>query len=328
MTKEELFQELERGISTGEISREELANRLNIGGMSPLGADSQSKGSTSFSLTKMLYVLGVAIVVIGIVIFVGQIWEDISALPRILITLGLGFLMTAIGSFLLKQRPEDNIGSVFHSMGGLLIPGGALVTLNELSTGVDHPWVVAGTFIVIFVFYLLLNLAHRNAVLTFFAIANGTASIYFTLNAILGGPFEGWFGIKDIYEYVTMAIGASYILLAYAFRSGWSKQLIGVLHFFGSAGFLGGAFSQVFDSTPWQIFFFFFVIGGIFLSAYMRSRAILTVSTLFLLAHVSYITSEYFADSLGWPISLVVLGFIFIGLGYVSININKKYIKN
>jgi uncharacterized integral membrane protein len=54
----------------------------------------------------------------------------------------------------------------------------------------------------------------------------------------------------------------------------------------------------------------------------------LALSTIFLLAHVSFITSEYFADSLGWPITLVILGFVFIGLAYFSVTINKKYIKN
>src|SRR3989338_1775946 len=101
MTKEELFQELERGISAGEISREELANRLNVGGMLSAGAELQSGGSASFSMTKMLYVLGAAIVVVGIVIFVYQIWEDIGSFGRISVTLVLGLLITAIGSFFL-----------------------------------------------------------------------------------------------------------------------------------------------------------------------------------------------------------------------------------
>jgi hypothetical protein len=77
----------------------------------------------------------------------------------------------------------------------------------------------------------------------------------------------------------------------------------------------------------WQIFYFPIVLGGLLLSVYMRSPAILAVSTMLLIAHVSYITSEYFADSLGWPISLVILGFAFIALGYASVAINKKYIK-
>jgi hypothetical protein len=51
------------------------------------------------------------------------------------------------------------------------------------------------------------------------------------------------------------------------------------------------------------------------------------MSTGFLIAHVTFITGEYFADSMGWPISLVILGLVFIGLGYASITINKKFIK-
>lgn len=324
MNKEELLQELSAKISTGEISREEVVGRFNFAPTTQQISDEGTKRFSHFSVTKMLYVLGAAIVIIGIVIFVAQIWDDIGSFGRIAVTLGLGLLIAAVGSMLLKQKPDDNIGPIFHFIGGMLIPGGAVVTLSELS--IDSDWTMAVTFAGIFVFYLFLNAIQKHAILTFFAIANGTATIYLILNAIVGGPFRGWFGIKDIYQYLTMAIGASYLFLAHAFRGGWNKYLIGALYFFGITGFLGATFSQVFDSVPWQLFYFLIVLGGLFLSVYMKSRSILVMSTLFLIAHVSYITSEYFSDSLGWPISLVILGFVFIGLGYASITINKKYI--
>src|SRR3989338_6708310 len=275
MNKEELLQELSTKISTGEISREEVISRFSL---APT-ALSKEESSTHFSVTKMLYVLGAAIVVIGIIIFVRQIWYDIGSFERISVTLGLGFIITAIGSVLLKNNPEDNLGTVFHFMGGALIPGGAVVALSELNLQ-NSDWTVALTFGALFIFYVLLNVVHKNAVLTFFAIANGTATIYLVLNAVTGGPFEGWFGIKDIYQYLTMAIGASYLLLGYAFRDGWNKKLIGMLYFFGITGFLGATFSQVFDSVLWQMFFFLIVIGGLSLSVYMRSRIILVMSTL------------------------------------------------
>jgi hypothetical protein len=123
-----------------------------------------------------------------------------------------------------------------------------------------------------------------------------------------------------------MAVGLSYLLLAHTFKQNWNEPLVGVLHFFGSLGFLGAAFSQVSGSIPWQLVYFPLVIGGLYAAVYIKSRAILAVSTIFLIAHITYITSEYFADSIGWPISLVLLGFIFIGLGYASITLNKKYI--
>ena len=324
MNKEELLQELSVKISNGELSREEVLSRLSFAPAIRQENDGGTKGFSHFSVTKMLYVLGAAIVIIGIVIFVAQIWDDIGSFGRIAVTLGLGLLIAAIGSMLLKQKPEDNIGPIFHFIGGMLIPGGAIVTLSELEVDFVSLWPVAITFGVIFAFYLLLNTIHKHPILTFFAIANGTAFIYLLVEAIVKGPY---YRHEDLYAYLTMIIGASYLLLSHAFREGWNKHLIGALYFFGSGGFLGAAFSQVFDSVPWQLLYFLIVLGGLFLSVYMKSRSILVMSTLFLIAHVSYITSEYFADSLGWPISLVILGFVFIGLGYASVTINKKYIK-
>ncbi|OGJ00073.1 hypothetical protein A3H53_01645 [Candidatus Nomurabacteria bacterium RIFCSPLOWO2_02_FULL_40_10] len=325
MTKEELFQELERGIANGEINREELVSRFNFAPMAPGYGEEKPNDSMSFSMNKMLYVLGSAVVVIGIIIFFYQIWDQLGSFGRISVTLGLGFLLAAIGSFLLKQKSNDNIGAIFHSIGGLLVPGGAMVTLHEMNISADSLWPTTITFGFIFAFYLLVNLIHKNAVLTFFAIANGTAFIYLLVESMTDGAY---YTHGDLYAYLTMVIGISYLFLAHAFRGGWNRTLVGVLCFFGSAYFLGAAFSRVFDSDLWRMGYFLLVVGGLFLSAYLRSRAILVVSTFFLLAHVSYITGEYFADSMGWPISLVILGFIFIGLGYISININKKYIRS
>ncbi|MCL9971917.1 MAG: DUF2157 domain-containing protein [Candidatus Pacebacteria bacterium] len=324
MNKEELVQELLVKISTGEITREELTARLHLTpATSGAPVSEQAKVATTFSVTKMLYVLGAAIVVVGVVIFVSQIWNDTGSFERIAMTLGLGLVLAGAGSTLLKSRPQESIGTVFHFIGGMLIPGGAVVTLSEINVDSVSLWPVALTFGVIFAFYLLLNSVHKNSILTFFSIANGTAFVYLLVAAIIDGPTYFY---EDLFTYLTMAMGASYLLLAHSFRGGWNNRLVGFLYFFGSIGFLGAAFSQVFDSVGWQLLYFAIVFGGLALSVYMRSRSILVLSTLFLIAHVSYITGEYFADSLGWPISLVILGFIFIGLGYISVNINKKYI--
>jgi hypothetical protein len=324
MNKEELLQELSVKVSGGEISREEVLSRIKLATTEQPENREGTKKLSHFYITKMLYVLGAAIVIIGIIFFVAQVWDDIGSFGRIAITLGLGLITTAIGSMLLKQKPEEKIGPVFHVIGGVLIPGGAMVTLSELSVEFVSLWPVTFTFGIIFIFYLLLNFIHKNAVLTFFAIANGTAFVYLFIESIVDGPF---YTHRDLYAYLTMVIGASYLFLAHHFRKGWNKELVGVLYFFGITGFLGAAFSHVFDSVTWQMLYSPIVIGGLFLSIYVKSRSILVMSTLFLIAHVSYITGEYFADSIGWPISLVILGFIFIGLGYSSVTINKKYIQ-
>ncbi|MBI4121161.1 MAG: hypothetical protein HY457_02825 [Parcubacteria group bacterium] len=328
MNKEELLRELSAKVGTGEITREEVVSRL---GAQPTGektAVAVGGGIMSklshLSVTKILYILGGAIVVIGIVIFIAQIWEDIGSLGRIVVTLGLGLLFAVIGSVLLKQKPDEHIGAVFHFVGGILIPGGALVTLSELGTDFVSIWPVAITFGVLFVSYLLLNATHKHPVLTLFAITNGTAFAYLLVEAIVEST---GFRLGDLEAYLTMVIGASYLLLGHSFRDSWNERLISALYFFGVAGFLGAAFTLVWDNIFWELIYAPLVFGGLFLSIYMKSRNILGMSTLFLIAYVGYITGEYFADSLGWPISLVILGFLFIGLGYASIAINKKYIK-
>lgn len=331
MNKEELLKELSAKVNSGEVSRAEIASLIGYSTNSTSAGPAMTeagelKETSNFSINKILYILGAAIAIVGIFIFVAQVWEDLGSVGRIGITFGLGLLLAMVGSMLLKSKPEENIGAVFHFIAGLLIPGGALVTLSELKVETVSLWPVAITFGIIFIFYLLLNFVHKNAVLTFFAIANGTAFLYLLLQAIIGDSFTE-FNV-NIYSYLTMAIGVSYLLLAHSFRDSWNNKLIGMLYFFGSLGFLAAAFSQALDYTSWELLYFVLVFGGIALSTYMKSRIILVMSTLFLIAHVSYITDKYFADSLGWPLSLVLLGFIFIGLGYFSVNINKKYIAN
>ncbi|PJE50919.1 MAG: hypothetical protein COV29_01405 [Candidatus Yanofskybacteria bacterium CG10_big_fil_rev_8_21_14_0_10_36_16] len=330
MNKEELLNELSSKISSGEISREEIADLF--GSRPEQSSANETKGNSHFSITKILYILGAAIVLIGIVAFVSQIWHNVGSLGRISVTLGMGLITTAIGSVLLKQKPGEYIGPIFHFIGGMLIPGGSMVTLYELDVDFSSIWPIAITFGVILLFYLLLNRVHKHPLLTFFSIANGTAFVYLLVEAITKNSY---IDRENLYAYLTMVIGGSYIFLAYSFSKNWNKYLVGILCLVGSFAFLSSAFSRVLDASsrrgigfhPWEILFFFFVFGGMFLSVKMKSGWILGVSTLFLIAHVSYITSEYFADSLGWPISLVILGFVFIGLGYGSVTINKKYIK-
>lgn len=321
MNKNELLEELSLKIASGEITTAELQQFSQIIPASALVPT--AKLGWHFSVTKMLYFIGAAIVVVGLIIFVQQIWEDIGAFGRILVTLGLGLLFAGLGSSLLKKNTEDGLGSVFHFMGGMLIPSGALVVLTELYTSIDTLWPIAITIGMTSLFYLALNSVHKNALITFFTIANCTSFLYLIVGAIVG---DSYYSIDKLYQYLTMLTGVCYLLLAQSFQNTWNHKLVGSLHFFGSTGILFAAFMLVLEFGIWELLYFALIAGGLFLAVYMKSKIVLIMTTIFLIVHVAYITSEYFADSLGWPISLVLLGFIFIGLGYASISINKKYI--
>lgn len=324
MNKQLLLDELNRMITGGEITREEVIESLGIVRSETLTTHVPLEERRHFSVTTMLYVLGGGIVLVGILIFMAQVWEDMGSLMRIVVTFGLGTLLAALGSVLLRQPSEAKVGVIFHVLGGLLVPFGALVSINEL--GLQTDWMTAVTFGVVFASYFFLASYHRHVVLTLFALANGTATVYLLTQALFA-PVLGYQELDVLFQYLTMMLGVSYILAGRYFVGGWNNRLVGVLYLFGVTGLLGAGFVRVLEENPWELLYFLIVFCCLILSVYMKSRAILIMSTLFLLMHVTYITSEYFADSLGWPIVLVILGFIFIGLGYVSFAINNKYIK-
>lgn len=311
MDKEKLLQELSEKIKSGELTKAEVASQMDI-------VSAKSVSGMEKRLSHSLYVIGAAVAVIGIIIFVVRIWPDIGSFLRVLITLGLGVLIATMGSIFLKQRPNENVGAIFHLIGGMLIPGGVIVLLHELDLLAFSRWPVVIAFALSFVFYVALSLIHKHPILTFFSIANGTAFVYLFARAVIFDLFYNTF--DDFYAYLTMVVGVSYILLSYVFRGNWNKELKRALDFFGTCGFFAAAFSFTPDSLSWQLIYTVLVFGGIALSIHLKSWTILLLSTLFLIPHIINITREYFADSLGWPFSLVILGFVFVALGYVSIS--------
>jgi hypothetical protein len=324
MQKRELLQELSSKIQNGEISSNEV---MEVVGSSSLNdTESEKKGLWKHvSVTKALYILGTVIAIAGVIFFVGQVWGSIGSIGHILITLGLGLLIALMGSILMKQKTHESVGSTFHVISGILIPTGAVVTISEFVISPASLWPITFIFLAIFIFYLLLNLIHKNVVLTFFSIVNGTVFTYLLFQSLI---YTHFYGTEELYAYLTMLVGIGYILMGYHFHSGWNRKLTSLLYFFGSAEFLGAAFSQIFNSTGWQILYLIFIVVGLFISTRLKSREMLVVSTLFFIGYIIYITNEYFAHSIGWPISLVILGFIFIGLGYFSVSLNRKYIQN
>ncbi|MBT3835216.1 DUF2157 domain-containing protein [Candidatus Peribacteria bacterium] len=317
MNKKELLKELSEKVASGSIDKSEVMDAISGEGI--------KKSMSHLSIMTILYFIGAVAVIMGIIFFIAQVWEDIGSFVRVSITLGMGLIMTMLGSMLVKEKEKKNIGLVFQFIGGLLIPGGSMVLLSEFSTGVVHMWPIAITIGIIFLFYLILDFAQKNPILTFFAIANGTAFIYLLIGALTEG--QASYKYDDLYAYTTMIIGASYLALSHNFKTGWNRNLVGILQLVGSFGFFVAAFSRVEYIFAGQILYFFVLGAGLFLSIYMKSKAILLTSTVFLIVHFVYITDRYFADSLGWPISLIILGLIIIALGYGSVEVNKKYLK-
>lgn len=318
--KEQILQDLMMSINTGIITKEDVVERLKISKIAKISVpeETQTKKNFSFSLNTIFYILGTVLIIFGIVIFANKIWDNISNIVKILLTLGSGILFAGLGTIFIKKKPENNIGIFLHFIGGFLIPIGIFVTLEIFK--IEKLILISFIFGGMAFFYLVLSLLQRKAVLTFFAITNITLSCYLFVIEILS--LGSW--INGQLTNFTIFMGVFYIFLAQGFKNTYNKSLIGLLNFTGTLFLLGGTFTKIIDSTPWQVLYLLLLISMFFLSSNIKSRAILLLSTIFMIIYVSYISSVHFADSLGWPITLVIIGTLLIFIGYISFTINQR----
>lgn len=319
----ELLDELRTRIQAGEIDPGAVQDLLNeFAQTSPANAEQPAPNLVGAqTVTRLLYIIGGIFITLGLLYFVSQIWDDLNSASRILISLGLGISFAGAGSLFMLRVPERELGSVFHAIGGFMVPGGALVTLDEMGVALDANWSITITIGAIFLFYLFLTLLHQRVVLSLFTFLNGTAFAYLLTDSLL--PDAN----RAIFDYLTMCLGASYLLFAHQLRQGWNERLSPLLLSFGTLGFYGAAFSQLRDTIIVEILYPLLAFGGLVLAtSIIKSRIMLVLCAFAIIAYIAYFTAEYFADSLGWPISLILLGFVIIGIGYLSISLNRKYL--
>jgi hypothetical protein len=94
----------------------------------------------------------------------------------------------------------------------------------------------------------------------------------------------------------------------------------------GSVTVLWSVFDAV-KNTPLEVMHLGVSALIIFLSTYVRSRVLILTGTVSMLSYISYYTAEHFANTVGWPITLVIIGIALIFISSLAIRLNNKFIK-
>ena len=121
-------------------------------------------------------------------------------------------------------------------------------------------------------------------------------------------------------------IGASLMCIAYALNRSKHLAIAPFWYFVGSALLLWSVFDAV-KNTPFELLYLGLSALIIFLSTYVRSRTLLLVGTLSMLCYIGWFTAKHFANTVGWPIALVIIGIALIAMSSLAIRLNNKYIK-
>lgn len=306
--KEDALQDIVLLARSNGITPEEISRALST-------PQEQSAKRSSGILTRLFSYIGGILVFAGIGVFISMYWEDFGSAARVLVTLGTGFAAFVMGLACLADRRYERAATPLFLAASLLQPTGIFVMLQEYSSGGDPRHGVLFMAIYMLIQQGAAFFASRCTVLAFSAILFGCI-FFVTL-------FDLWNMNENL---IGTVIGASLICIAYALSQSRHLAIAPFWYFAGSVVLLWAVFDAV-EGTPLELAYLGLSALTIFLSTYVRSRVLLLVSTLSMLGYIGYYTAEHFSNTVGWPISLVIIGIALIGLSSLAVKLNNKYIK-
>jgi hypothetical protein len=266
-------------------------------------------------LVRVLGYLGGTFVFAGIGVFIAVQWDSMNAASRVVVTLGSGLTALILGVLAARDARFDKATTPMLLIAAALQPTGMLVAFNEYGSGGD--WRYAG-------------------LVTCAVMAAQFAGVFWSLGrstplfmTIFFGTLFWWtaFDLVDLdNEIGALALGGSVLLAAVGVDRTPHRVITPSLYLFGAMGFLYGLFDLV-DGTVLEIVFIGATAGFVYLSVVLHSRMLLFVATAAILAYTGWFTSEHFADSIGWPIALILFGMVMIGLSALALRIDRDYVR-
>lgn len=266
-------------------------------------------------LSKLFGYIGGIFVFSGIGVFISMFWDDFGSAARIIVTLGVGLVAFYMSVACLSDKKYERAATPLFLISSLLQPAGIFVMLDEFSSGGDPRYGVLFMAIFMLIQQGFTFRAKQCTVLAFSAILFGCI-LFVTL-------LDLWDVDNNL---IGMVIGASLMCIAYALNQSRHTAISPFWYLIGSGTLLWSVFDAV-EGTLFELTYLGLSGLMIFLSTCVRSRTLLTVSTLAMLGYIGYYTAEHFANSVGWPVALVIIGIALIGLSSLAVKLNNKYIK-
>jgi len=267
-------------------------------------------------LGRILGYLGGTFIFAGLGVFIALNWDVMNSAARIIITLGSGitaFIMAIVAS---ADERYARVRTPLYLIAAALQPVGLLVAIDEFSSG--GSW-------------------HYAALLTAGIMGFQQAAVFWqkrdTTLLFTTLVFALWFfGVAlDLVnvdeDLIALILGASTLSFCIGLERTRHLGMTPFWYLAGSILFFYGLFELV-QRTAFELVFLAFACAGVFLSTWVRSRTLLFVCTIAILAYISYFTAEHFQDSMGWPLVLVVLGMVFIALSAMAMRISRRYISD
>ncbi|MFO0389913.1 MAG: DUF2157 domain-containing protein [Alphaproteobacteria bacterium] len=308
--KQEAISEIIRLAKAFEICAEEISAGL-------IPAADKSIKSTGSVVTRVFGYLGGIFVLAGIGTYIAMFWPSMNSFTRVLVTFASGFACYILAVIAAKDKSSHaRMVAPLLLIAALLQPTGLFVAIYEwFNSGSDERYAVLFVFGVIGIQQFFTFRALKHWILLFFTIAYGM---------IFTGTLMDLVDIPHVYT--GLALGISLLCIAYSISKTPFHRTAGLWYFIGSALFLFNLFDWV-ERTPLEILYLAATGFMVYLSVLVQSTALLVVGILAMLSYIGYFTAQHFVQSVGWPITLIVIGGLFFAISTGGWKIKQKYFK-
>ena len=289
------------------------------------------------SVMRVFMTLGVGYILL--VVLVSALHEN--KYPRLILPLALACVSVMTGGWFVLihevfPRGDDWRLAVLAVFGVMALHQAALLAKYRLT-------VLA--FATLFFVYgsMQVGLDMLGVELAYIAIVLG-ASLFLVATALEKSPFHVlaepalliatlWLN-SGLFDRIAVAASASWAgvitgvcVMSTAFglhQAGRYSRLTGLGYFFGSIM----AYSALFDlvhNTSFELAYLAVAAAMLYACVVLQSRALLFTTVIAMLGFIGFYTAKHFANSLGWPVTLVLMGVAFLGVGTIAMRVKRQF---
>lgn len=129
--------------------------------------------------------------------------------------------------------------------------------------------------------------------------------------------------IASTANWASLIAGVCVMSAAYGLhKAGRYSRLTGLGYFIGAIMAYSGLFDLVHD-TSFELLYLAVTASMLYACVVLQSRALLFTTVIAMLGFIGFYTAKHFANSLGWPVTLVLMGVAFLGVGTIAIKVRR-----
>lgn len=137
-----------------------------------------------------------------------------------------------------------------------------------------------------------------------------------------GGLFDR-IAMSTSANWASLLTGVCVISAAYGLqKTGRYSGLAGLGYFVGSIMAYSGLFDLV-HNTSVELVYLAITASMLYACVVLQSRALLFTTVIAMLGFIGFYTAKHFANSLGWTVTLVLMGVAFLGVGTIAIRVRR-----